>query len=132
MSIIWSDKDIHGSPFRIHVLPNPKNDHPASQIICTGDALRMGIVGKEMKCLIDTRSVGAGELTVYCQGPSKTALCRLDDHRNGTCTLFIKPEESGKHLLTIQYNGEDIPGSPYTIQVNNKPDSSEYNIIRYE
>jgi filamin len=102
------------------------NHSSASKVICSGDDLRMGIIGKEMKCLIDTRDANPGELTAYCQGIHKTAICRLSDHRDGTFTLFIKPEEIGKHLLTIKYNGENIPGSPYTIRVSGAPDAREY------
>jgi filamin len=83
----------------------------------------MGIVGQEMNCLIDTRHVHPGELTAYCQGIHKIAHCRIVDHQDGTFTLFIKPEESGKHLLTIKYNGENVPGSPYTIKVSGLPDA---------
>ena len=106
MSIIWSEKEIHGSPFKVNIL---SNNHSASKVICSGDGLRVGIVGKEMKCLIDTRDASPGELTAYCQGIHKTAFCRLTDHRDGKFTLFIKPEETGRHLLTIKYNGENVP-----------------------
>lgn len=95
----------------------------AAQVICSGDGLRMGIVGQERKCLIDTRHVSPGELTAYCQGNHKTAVCRLFDHGDGTFTLFIKPQESGKHLLTIKYNGENISGSPFTVRVSGPPDA---------
>jgi filamin len=112
----------------VNVLPNTNINHLASRVVCSGDGLRMGILGKEIKCLIDTRSTGPGELTAYCQGISKTAFCRLFDHRDGTFTLFIKPQESGKHVLTIKYNDEDVPGSPYTLKVSGAPDASKYSM----
>ncbi|CAF3681830.1 unnamed protein product [Rotaria sp. Silwood1] len=123
LSIIWAEKEIHGSPFRVNILPNINNNHhESSRIICSGDGLRIGIVGKVMKCLIDTRATIPGELTAYCQGMNKKASCRLFDHRDGTYTLFIKPEEIGRHILTIKYNGENVPGSPYIVKVNNSTD----------
>jgi filamin len=126
LSIIWKGQEIRGSPFKVNVLPNINLNHLASQVICSGDGLRMGILGNEMKCLIDTRTANPGELTVYCQGITKTAFCRLVDHRDGTFTLFIKPEEIGRHLLTIKYNDQDVPGSPYTVKVSAPSDSREY------
>ncbi len=102
------------------------NNYSASQVICSGEGLLMGIIGKEMKCLIDTHNAGPGELTAYCQGIHKSAFCRLSDHRDGIFTLFIKPEEIGKHLLTIKYNGEHVPGSPYTVRVSGPPDARKY------
>ncbi|CAF4745540.1 unnamed protein product, partial [Rotaria magnacalcarata] len=80
----WGEKEIHGSPFKITVVPN---NHRASQVLCSGDGLRMGVIGKEMQCFIDTRAAMPGELTVYCHGINTTAICRLVDHRDGTCTL---------------------------------------------
>lgn len=114
----------------IQILSNSnKNSSSASKVICSGDGLQMGIVGNESKCLIDTRNAKLGELTAYCQGIHKTVNCRLFDHQNGMFTLFIKPEEIGKHLLTIKYNGEHVPGSPYTVKVSGPPDAREYMII---
>ena len=118
LSIAWAGKEICGSPFKVNVFPDVNNNHLASRVICSGNGLQMGILGQETTCLIDTRAAGSGELKVYCEGATKAALCRLFDHQDGTYTVFIKPEECGKHMLTIKYNGENIPGSPYTIKVN--------------
>ena len=107
----------------VYVSSDDSTSHGVSQVICSGDGLRIGIVGQERKCLIDTRHVGPGDLTVYCQGNHKSATCRLFDHGDGTFTLFIKPQESGKHLLTIKYDGENVPGSPFTVRVSGPPDA---------
>ncbi|CAM4955218.1 unnamed protein product [Rotaria socialis] len=126
LNVIWGEKEIHGSPFKITVVPN---NHQASQVLCSGDGLRMGVIGKEMQCFIDTRAAMPGELTVYCHGINTTAICRLVDHRDGTCTLSVKPEEIGRHILTIKYNGEHIPGSPYIIKVISPPDASKVHVF---
>jgi filamin len=126
LSITWAERQIRGSPFKVNVLPNTNPNHSASRVICSGDGLRIGVIGKEIKCLIDTRGAGPGELTAYCQGINKTAFCRLFDHRDGTFTLFIKPQESGRHSLTIKYNDQDVPGSPYTLKVSGPPDASKF------
>lgn len=125
LSVTWADRQVRGSPFKVNVLPNTLSNQPASRVICSGDGLKMGIIGKEIKCLIDTRSAGPGELTAYCQGVVKTAFCRLFDHRDGTFTLFIKPQESGRHTLTIKYNDDHVLGSPYTLKVSGPPDASK-------
>lgn len=51
-----------------------------------------------------------GELTAHCMGPHKVAYCELYDHRDGTFTLYLKPQEGGRHVLTIKYGGEHVPG----------------------
>ncbi len=51
-----------------------------------------------------------GELTAHCMGPHKVAFCELYDHRDGTFTLNIKPQEPGRHVLQVKYGGEHVPG----------------------
>ena len=52
-----------------------------------------------------------GELTAHCMGPHKVAYCELYDHRDGTFTLNVKPQEAGRHVLQIKYGGEHVPGN---------------------
>lgn len=47
----------------------------------------------------------SGELSAQCVGPHKVALCELFDHRDGTYSLNIKPQEHGRHTLNIKYGG---------------------------
>ena len=54
-----------------------------------------------------------GELTAHCMGPNKVAYCELYDHRDGTFTLNVKPQEPGRHILQIKYGGEHVPGKYY-------------------
>lgn len=47
----------------------------------------------------------SGELSAHCIGPHKVAYCELYDHGDGTFTLNVKPQESGRHTLTVKYAG---------------------------
>lgn len=38
-------------------------------------------------------------------GPHKVAYCELYDHGDGTFTLNVKPQEAGRHTLTVKYGG---------------------------
>ena len=49
-------------------------------------------------------------MTAHCAGPHKIAYCELYDQMDGTFTLFVKPQEGGKHALTIKYGGEHVSG----------------------
>lgn len=49
-----------------------------------------------------------GELSAHCVGPHKVAYCELYDHGDGTFTLNVKPQEPGKHTLTVKYGGENL------------------------
>lgn len=56
------------------------------------------------------------------------AHCELYDHRDGTFTLFVKPQEGGKHLLNVKYGGEHVPGSPFTMKICGAPDASRVRV----
>ena len=81
------------------VVEPPSN---ASKVVCSGDGLRAGTLGKEIKCYIDTRSAGQDELTIKCEGPhGKKALSELNDHRDGRFTLYIRPQV-GAYLFYLK------------------------------
>lgn len=51
-----------------------------------------------------------GELTAQCVGPTKIAFCELVDQNDGTFSLLIKAQETGKHTLIVKYNDEHVSG----------------------
>lgn len=57
--------------------------------------------------------LSSGDLTAHCTGFSKVAFCEMVDQMDGTFVLIIKPQESGRHTLTIKYGGENVPGKYY-------------------
>lgn len=64
-------------------------------------------------------------MTAHCTGPRKVAYCELYDHGDATFTLNVKPQEPGKHLLTIKYGGQHVTGSPFALKVAGAPDASK-------
>ncbi|XP_042865445.1 filamin-A-like isoform X5 [Penaeus japonicus] len=124
LNVMWSDRQVRGCPLKVNV----ERVADASRVVCSGEGLRHGMVGNDIKSFIDTRRAGPGELTVTCSGPSKVALCDLDDHGDGTFTLNIRPQESGRHALNVKYEGDHVPGSPYTLKVAGAPDPSKVRV----
>jgi len=53
---MWSDRQVRGSPFKVNIT----DQSDSSKVVCTGDGLNEGILGKEIKSLIDTRRAGPG------------------------------------------------------------------------
>ncbi|XP_054721310.1 filamin-A-like [Uloborus diversus] len=124
LNVMWSERQVKGCPLKITVTAACDSQ----KVACSGDGLRGGTVGKEIKAFIDTRKAGPGELTAHCMGPHKVAYCELYDHRDGTFTLYLKPQEGGRHVLTIKYGGEHVPGSPFTIRIAGAPDASKVRV----
>lgn len=121
LSVLWSGRPVKGCPLTIEA----KGGADASKVLCSGEGLRQGVVGREIRSWIDTRRAGPGELTAHCTGPRKVAYCELYDHGDATFTLNIKPQEAGRHALTIKYAGQHVPGSPFVLRVAGAPDASK-------
>ncbi|KAH9526951.1 hypothetical protein DERF_001005 [Dermatophagoides farinae] len=125
LNVLWNQKQVKGCPLKVPILPSCD----AKRVICTGDGLKGGTIGKEIKAFIDTRRAGPGELSAQCVGPNKAAICELYDQNDGTFTLLIHPQEGGKHTLTIKYGGQHIIGSPFLMRIYSAPDASKVRVI---
>lgn len=107
LNLKWNNIQIGESPYKVNV---SMNSDPA-KVVVSGEGIKSGVYGQEIKALIDTRRAGPGELTAHCMGPSKVAFCEFFDHKDGTFTLYVKPQESGKHILQVKYNDDHVPGN---------------------
>ena len=68
-------------------------------------------------------------MTIKCEGPhGKKELSELNDYRDGRFTLYIRPQEVGRHSLSIQYGGHHVPGSPFQLRVSSAPDPSKVRV----
>lgn len=125
LNIKWKDRQIGDSPYKVNV---GMNSNP-SKVFMDGECIKSCVFGEEIKAIIDTRRAGPGELTAYCMGPTKVAFCEFYDHKDGTFTVYIRPQETGKHCLQIKYNGEHIPDSPFVIRIAGAPDASKVKVL---
>lgn len=121
LSVLWAGRPVKGCPLTVEA----RGGADASKVLCSGEGLRQGVVGREIRSWIDTRRAGPGELTAHCTGPRKVAYCELYDHGDATFTLNVKPQEAGRHALTIKYAGQHVSGSPFVLRVAGAPDASK-------
>lgn len=121
LSVKWNGRLVKGCPLSIAL----GSSVDSTKVLCSGEGLRHGVVGREIRSWIDTRRAGPGELTAHCTGPRKVAYCELYDHGDATFTLNVKPQEPGRHLLTIKYGGQHVPRSPFALKVAGAPDASK-------
>lgn len=124
LSVKWGGRVVKGCPLSVVV----GSAVDATKVLCSGEGLRHGVVGREIKSWIDTRRAGPGELTAHCSGPRKVAYCELYDHGDATFTLNIKPQEPGRHALTIKYGGQHVTGSPFNLRIAGAPDASKVRV----
>lgn len=125
LNVLWSGRQIKGCPLKITAESGGVN----KAVVCSGDGLRVGTLGKDIRSFIDTRKAGPGELSLHCVGPTnKTAYCELNDHQDGTFSLNLKPQEAGKHVLSVRYGGVHVQGSPFMVRVAGAPDPSRVRV----
>ena len=82
LNIQWSDRQVRGSPFKVNVVAASD----ASKVVCTGEGLKVGIMGKEIKSVIDTRRAGPGMQNSSCQ--KKMYLCDFPENSH-RATLLV-------------------------------------------
>lgn len=125
MNIKFNKIHLIGSPFKVQI----GNNNKTNQIKLNTSEMKTGVLGDQLKILIDTRQVNPGELTANCNGSTKPALCEFKDERNGTYTLLIKPQEVGKHILQLKYNDVHVEGSPLTLKILAPPDEKKVKVF---
>ncbi|KAH9634104.1 hypothetical protein HF086_001306 [Spodoptera exigua] len=124
LRVLWAGRLVKGCPLTVGVAAGAVGD--ASRVVCSGAGLAGGVLGRDIRAWLDTRRAGPGELTAHCTGPNKVAYCELYEHGDGTFTLNVKPAEAGRHMLSIQFAGEHVPGSPFVLKVAGAPDPSKF------
>jgi len=125
ITVMWGNKQVPGSPFKINVLAR---GDPAKVKFALRDAKLQAVVGMNMVWILDKRAAGLGQLTATCTGPSGPVLCDLKANSDSTQILTIHPEETGLFTLNVLFDGQHVPGSPYTFEVQPVGDPNQVNV----
>jgi filamin len=125
LEIFADNRPLKDSPYRVDVR---SFNSPAELIEVDARTLKIGILGEDVKTVIDARKATAGHLSAQCQGPVNLEYCEIYDNRDGTYILRISPKELGRHVLSIKYDNEHVNGSPFIFNVANAPDASKVKV----
>lgn len=85
-------------------------------------------VGKDQEFVIDTKGAGGqGKLEVNISSPMRKAVpCLVEPVLGKECsTAKYIPREEGLYVVDVSYDGNPIPGSPYTVEATLPPDPSK-------
>lgn len=126
LEILADNRPLKESPYRVHV---QSFNSPAEMIEVDARTLKIGILGEDVKTVIDARKATAGHLSAQCEGPNNLEYCELYDNRDGTYILRVTPKELGRHVLSIKYSDEHVRGSPFIFNVSNPPDASKVKVF---
>jgi hypothetical protein len=87
-----------------------------------------GIVGKSVIFTVDTHGAGEGHLEVTISDGKRTLPAELKSIQARKFDIGFLPEISGKHSITIAFNGIPVEGSPFIIHVRDSSISDKESI----
>uniref|UniRef100_A0A673VPQ6 Filamin B n=1 Tax=Suricata suricatta TaxID=37032 RepID=A0A673VPQ6_SURSU len=114
VSVKYRGQHVTGSPFQFTV--GPLGEGGAHKVRAGGPGLERGEAGVPAEFSIWTREAGPGGLSIAVEGPSKAEIT-FDDHKNGSCGVSYIAQEPGNYEVSIKFNDEHIPESPYLVPV---------------
>lgn len=74
-----------------------------------------GTVGKPVTFLVETSQAGPGNLEVTVNGGRVPTSAQAQGQH--TYAISFTPREPQKHTVELRFNGQDVPGSPFTCKV---------------
>jgi len=127
VSVKHKEQHIPGSPFQFTV--GPITEGGAHKVHAGGPGLENGECGQPADFNIYTREAGAGGLSIAVEGPSKAEI-KFEDRKDGSCGVSYLVTEPGDYLVSIKFNDEHIPDSPFKVPVGpENADARKLNII---
>ncbi|XP_062856326.1 filamin-C-like isoform X2 [Trichomycterus rosablanca] len=114
VSVKYGGNHVPGSPFLFTV--GPLGEGGAHKVRAGGTGLQRGIAGVPTEFSIWTREAGAGGLSIAVEGPSKAEI-NFEDRKDGSCGVSYIVQEPGDYEVSIKFNSEHIPDSPFTVPI---------------
>ncbi|RUS81267.1 hypothetical protein EGW08_010971 [Elysia chlorotica] len=114
VSVKHKDMHIPGSPFEFTV--GPIAGGGSHKVHASGPGLERGEVDVPNEFNIYTREAGAGGLSIAVEGPSKAEI-EFQDKKDGSCNVAYRVSEPGEYYVSVKFNDEHIPDSPFRVNV---------------
>ncbi|XP_078597394.1 filamin-C-like isoform X5 [Branchiostoma floridae x Branchiostoma japonicum] len=114
VSVRYKGQHVPGSPFQFTV--GPLTEGGAGKVQAGGPGLERGEVGQLSEFTIWTREAGAGGLAIAVEGPAKAEI-NFEDRKDGSCGVSYMPTDPGEYQVSIKFNDDHIPGSPFSVDV---------------
>ncbi|CAF0875720.1 unnamed protein product [Rotaria sordida] len=114
VSVKHKDMHIPGSPFEFTV--GPIQGGGAHKVRASGNGLARGEVNITNEFNIYTREAGAGGLAIAIEGPAKAEI-DFFDRKDGSCGVSYICPEPGEYQVSIKFNDEHIPDSPFNVLI---------------
>ncbi len=121
LKFLSEGKAISGSPFSIQVRPEPNAKMCKISGIAVDDPDHSHLLHDTVELTVDSTDAGCGALTVSANQPNGTpfSVFTRDEQVGNKSIHFLKFDAAmvGSHTVSVLWDKEHIPGSPYKIQV---------------
>ncbi|KAM8884183.1 filamin-C isoform 2-T2 [Synchiropus picturatus] len=114
VNVKYRGQHVPGSPFQFTV--GPLGEGGSHKVRAGGTGLDRGVAGVPAEFSIWTREAGAGGLSIAVEGPSKAEIS-FEDRKDGSCGVAYIVQEPGDYEVSIKFNDEHIPDSPFIVPV---------------
>ncbi|XP_047439837.1 filamin-B isoform X1 [Mugil cephalus] len=114
VSVRYRGVHVPGSPFQFTV--GPLGEGGAAKVKAGGPGLEGAQAGEPAEFSIWTREAGAGGLSIAMEGPSRAEIS-FDDRKDGSCGVSYVAQEPGDYEISVKFNDQHIPDSPYLVPV---------------
>ncbi|XP_029681359.1 filamin-C isoform X2 [Takifugu rubripes] len=121
VNVKYRGQHVPGSPFQFTV--GPFGEGGAHKVRAGGTGLDRGVAGVPGEFSIWTREAGAGGLSIAVEGPSKAEIT-FEDRKDGSCGVSYVVQEPGDYEVSIKFNDEHIPDSPFTVPISTLADDA--------
>ncbi|CAJ1055134.1 filamin-A isoform X4 [Xyrichtys novacula] len=117
----YNGMHVPGSPFQFTV--GPLGEGGAHKVRAGGPGLERAEAGVPAEFSIWTREAGAGGLSIAVEGPSKAEIA-FEDRKDGSSGVSYIVQEPGDYEVSIRFNEEHIPDSPFIVPVASPSDDA--------
>ncbi|KAI2658987.1 Filamin-B [Labeo rohita] len=114
VSVKYRGQHVPGSPFQFTV--GPLGEGGAHKVRAGGPGLEKAEMGVPAEFNVWTREAGAGGLSIAVEGPSRAEIS-FEERKDGSCGVSYVAQEPGDYEVSIKFNDEHIPESPYLVPV---------------
>lgn len=108
IAVTYFGEPVFGSPFFAHIWDS-------SAISVTN--IKPGLIGKQSKFNVDASRAGVGNLEVNILAGGQLVPNAVREIGNGLVDVSFTPLTADVHNVTLKYNCELVPGSPFSIPV---------------
>ena len=116
--IFANDREIPSSPMVVKYSSAPKPE--ACRLVGITSS---GYIGEPVSFDIDVSEAGGGKLKIRLEVPgTEQGKITVNDNKDGTLTVQYIPVAAGKHMFHVLWGGQDIPNSPFSVQVRDRED----------